>query len=81
MPLLPLEITVLTFAHARETFGFSQRSVPCTPEDTPRLIVQQLAPGATIEHLRAALDQEYVAWDTPIGVARELAIIPPVSGG
>jgi molybdopterin synthase sulfur carrier subunit len=78
---IALEITILTFAQARESFGFSSRTVACTANDTPRTIVLQLAPAASLEHLRVALDHEYVDWDTPIGAARELAIIPPVSGG
>ena len=31
--------------------------------------------------LRAAIDQDFVALDTPIGSAREIAIFPPVTGG
>jgi len=31
--------------------------------------------------LRAALDQRFVALDSPIGDARELALFPPVTGG
>jgi molybdopterin synthase sulfur carrier subunit len=82
-PLLQahVEITLLTFAQARETFGFGSRTVPCAQEDTPRAIVSRLVPKAELTHLRVALDCEYVTWDTPIGSARELAIIPPVSGG
>ncbi len=76
-----MEITVHTFAQARDTFGFATRTVECAAEDTPRGIVLRLQPGAALEHLRVALDLEYVAWDSPIGAARELAIIPPVSGG
>lgn len=30
---------------------------------------------------RIAIDLEYRAWDEPVGHAREMAIIPPVSGG
>ena len=78
---LILEITILTFAQARDTFGFSSRTVPAAPEDTPRAILQRLAPTADLTHLRAALDHEYVSWDAPVGAAKELAIIPPVSGG
>jgi sulfur-carrier protein len=79
--LLPVEITLIPFAQARDLFGFSSRAVPCAPEDTPRQIALRLQPGIALDHFRAALDLEYVAWDTPIGGARELAIIPPVSGG
>jgi molybdopterin synthase sulfur carrier subunit len=76
-----LNITLLAFAQARDAFGFSSRTVPCSPEDTPRTLVLRLAPGAKLEHLRVALDCEYTSWDSPIGSARELALIPPVSGG
>jgi molybdopterin converting factor small subunit len=31
--------------------------------------------------MRVAIDCEYWDWDTPVGPASELAIIPPVSGG
>lgn len=78
---MPLEITVLTFAQARDTFGFSSRTVLCAPDDTPRAIILRLAPKAELAHLRVALDHEYATWETPVGSASELAIIPPVSGG
>ncbi|MEI9960038.1 MAG: MoaD/ThiS family protein [Limisphaerales bacterium] len=31
--------------------------------------------------IRVAIDLEYADWDKPIGAARELALVPPVSGG
>ncbi len=31
--------------------------------------------------LRAAVDQDFVAMDAPLGAAREVAIFPPVTGG
>lgn len=76
-----LEITVLTFAQARDLFGFSSRTVACSPGETARELVLRLAPAAELTHLRVALDCEYVSWETALGSARELAIIPPVSGG
>lgn len=76
-----MEITILTFAQARETFGFASRTVACAADDSPRTILCRIAPEASLEHLRVALDHEYTDWDAPIGAARELAIIPPVSGG
>lgn len=33
------------------------------------------------DRLRAALDQNFVPLDAPLGTARELAIFPPVTGG
>lgn len=72
---------ILVFAAAREQAGFSEREVEAAPTETPRAILRRAAPGLALEGLRPALDYEYCAWDSPIGDARELAIIPPVSGG
>ena len=76
-----MELTILAFAHAREAFGFSSRIVSCDPGETPRSILLRLAPAADLRHLAVALDSEYASLDEPIGRARELALIPPVSGG
>lgn len=79
--LSPMPITVLAFAQSQDTFGFSNKELPCSPEDTPRTLLLRVRPEANLQLLRVALDCEFVTWDTPIGSARELAIIPPVSGG
>jgi molybdopterin synthase sulfur carrier subunit len=76
-----MEISLLAFASASDAFGFSNRSVSCDPDETPLDIVRRIAPQVSIESLRVALDHEFVTWETPVGNARELAIIPPVSGG
>jgi len=76
-----MEITLLAFAHARENFGFSSRTVSCDPEESPRALLARIAPGVDLRHVAVALDHEYVSWDSPLGQARELALIPPVSGG
>lgn len=76
-----MEITILAFAQAREAFGFSSRTVPCDPADTPRALLQRVAPGANLSRLAVAVDNEYTQLDAPIGTARELILIPPVSGG
>ncbi len=36
---------------------------------------------ADLRRLRAAIDQQFVPLDTPLGSAREVAIFPPVTGG
>lgn len=76
-----MELTILAFAHARDTFGFSQCSVICDPADTPRQILLRLSPAADLRHLAVALDSTYASLDSPVGEAIELALIPPVSGG
>lgn len=72
---------LLLFAAARKQAGFSELEVHATAADTPRTILQRSAPQLTLQGLRPALDYEYCSWDAPVGAARELAIIPPVSGG
>ena len=76
-----MEVLVLAFAQSRDHLGFSERTIECSPAETPREIVQRLAPQFTADGVRVAVDCEYHGWDTAIGAARELALIPPVSGG
>jgi molybdopterin synthase sulfur carrier subunit len=56
-------------------------AVDCSAVDTPRSIVEKFSVSADLTFLRVALDQEYCDWDTPVGQAAELALMPPVSGG
>jgi molybdopterin synthase sulfur carrier subunit len=74
-------LTVLAFAQSQDVFGFSRREVEACPDETPRGLLLRLQPEADIGHLRVALDCEFADWDLPLGDARELAILPPVSGG
>lgn len=76
-----MPLTVLAFAQARDQLGFAERVIDCAPTDTPREILTRLAPVAALTQMRVALDHEYATWDAPVGTAREMAIIPPVSGG
>ena len=76
-----MNIKLLAFAQAQEAFGFHERTATCTAEDTPRSLILRIKPDAELGQLRVALDYEFATWDTPIGAARELALIPPVSGG
>jgi molybdopterin converting factor small subunit len=72
---------ILAFAAARERIGFAELEIVANPAETPRAILQRIAPQLSLADLRAAVDYEYWDWDTPIGAASELAVIPPVSGG
>lgn len=77
----PMKLSLLAFASSSDAFGFSSREIDSHPGDTPLAIVKRVAPQVDIESLRVALDCEFVGWDTPVGNSRELAFIPPVSGG
>ena len=77
-----MKITVLTFAQTKTQLGFSEKDVESEPTETPRQIFQRIAPQfAPGKSIRVAVNQEYADWDTPIGNAHEIALIPPVSGG
>ncbi|CAB4244262.1 Molybdopterin converting factor, small subunit [Methylacidimicrobium sp. AP8] len=76
-------VRLLLFSQARELLGFRERAVPVRPEETPRQLLERIAPGffEKIPGARVSLDLEYSSWDAPIGEAEELAVLPPVSGG
>ena len=76
-----MQLKVIAFAQAERQLGFRERLVECAPEETPRALLERIAPSFEARTIRVALDHEYGAWDAPIGDARELALIPPVSGG
>ena len=79
-----MQVTILAFAQAHDRLGFGERVVECAPTDTPRQILERIGEASVMEvtvGMRVAVDQEYASWDAPIGEAREIAVIPPVSGG
>ena len=77
-----MKITILTFAQTRTQLGFSEKSVECGPDETPREILRRVAPQFDPgKNIRVAVNQEYGDWDQPVGNSTELALIPPVSGG
>lgn len=76
-----MQVNVIAFAQARDQLGWTERVVECAPEESARAILARVAPGLGLETMRVAIDQEYQPWDTPIGQAAEIALIPPVSGG
>jgi molybdopterin converting factor small subunit len=76
-----MQLKILAFAHLPAQLGFRERTVECAATDTPRAVLQRLAPATDLATVRVAIDEEYRGWDEPIGPAKELALIPPVSGG
>jgi molybdopterin synthase sulfur carrier subunit len=76
-----MRIRLLAFAQARDQLGIDEREIECAATDTPRMIIQLIKPEASLDTMRVAVDQEYRGWDEPIGTAKEMAVIPPVSGG
>ncbi len=81
---------LLYFAWVRETIGLGEEDVqaPEAVRTVGDLIdwlrgcsAAHAAALADMTRLRAAVDQKFVALDTELGAAREVAIFPPVTGG
>lgn len=76
-----MHVKLLAFAQTGDRLGFRERVIECAASDSPRVILQRIDPDFSTENLRVAVDEEYADWDGAIGEAREIALIPPVSGG
>jgi molybdopterin synthase sulfur carrier subunit len=76
-----MQVKLLAFAQARDQLGWPERMVECSADETPRTVLARVAPELRADFMRVAVDQEYHEWDAPIGMATEIALIPPVSGG
>ena len=83
-------LNILYFAWVREAIGQDEEQIerPLPDMAIADLIAMLAGRGGGYAQalgeparLRAALDQRFVPLDTPIGMARELAIFPPVTGG
>lgn len=83
-----MKVQVLYFAWLRERIGLGREDVD-TEAATIAELVEELraredryaAAFSDMTTVRAALDQELVALDTPLGQAREVAFFPPMTGG
>lgn len=78
-----MSVTVLYFASLRDAAGISSEEVP-TPSSLPGLYAQlRQRHGFSLkqEDLRVAVDGAFSPWDAQLGTCREIAFIPPVSGG
>jgi len=83
-------ITVIYFARLRETLGTGSEQIELSSKvrdlDGLRALLvarggawaQELAPGSAV---RAAVNQDMAAGDTPIAEGDEIAFFPPVTGG
>jgi molybdopterin converting factor small subunit len=77
-----MKVTLLAFATAAERLGWRSQEVNAEGQDTPRMLFARAKADFQPGVARVAVDCQYHDWDAPIGAtAREIAIIPPVSGG
>jgi molybdopterin synthase sulfur carrier subunit len=77
-----IHLKLLAFAQAADRLGWREMPVECAPSETPREIIERIAPGFASDSVRVAVNCEYQSWDDAVGpFAQEVALIPPVSGG
>jgi len=77
-----IQVKLLAFAQVADRLGWREMLAECTPAETPREIVERIAPGFVPDSVRVAVNCEYQSWDDAVGaLAQEVALIPPVSGG
>ena len=81
-----MQIQVLMFAAAREaaqsdSLGIEVSDDACAKDVLNSIAVALPSISALMPSCRLAIDGQYVSPDTVIDANRELALIPPVSGG
>lgn len=77
-----MKVTLLAFATAAQRLGWRKLEVMAEADATPLELFQRAHPEFLPGAARAAVNGNYHDWSTPIGAeAREVAVLPPVSGG
>lgn len=79
-----MRVRVLLFAALREAVGAGSVEIEVRDGATvgeAREELERRFEGLRGQRYAFALDHEYVTAEVPLGSARELALIPPVSGG
>ena len=78
-------IRIRFFARLREQAGVETEGIEVAPDSTLTDVYAALRGNhaALPEQgaVRAALNQEFADWNTPVAAGDEVAYIPPVSGG
>lgn len=80
-----MQIEVLYFASLRERVGTGQETLELDPDlDLAALwalLVRRYPALSDFPRPLAACDREYASWDRKLSGVREVAFLPPVSGG
>jgi molybdopterin converting factor subunit 1 len=79
-----ITVNIQYFAILREQRGLARETL-ATPAATAAALYEELRArhGFTlpVDRVRAALDEEFVAWETPLRDGQAVVFIPPVAGG
>jgi sulfur-carrier protein len=77
-------LTILYFGLLGERRGVTEERVESDAAD-PRAVFEAIERehplGVSPEHLRVAVNDEFVAWDHALGSGDVVAFLPPMSGG
>lgn len=80
----PFSITVLYFGLLAERRGLAQEQLATTAA-TPEALYAELdrlhGLGLSTADFRAAVNDEFVGWNHPLGENDTVALLPPMSGG
>ena len=79
-----MKVLVRYFASLRDAAGVAEEHVESNAVDLAALYGELQARHAftlPVDRLRAALDGEFVRWDTPLRDGAQVVFLPPVSGG
>jgi molybdopterin converting factor subunit 1 len=79
-----ITVNIHYFAILREQRGLARESL-ATPATTASALYEELRArhGFTLptDRVRAAINEEFVAWETPLREGQTVVFIPPVAGG
>jgi molybdopterin converting factor small subunit len=75
-----MKVTIHYFAMLREE-ARRDSEVRTTTATTPRQLYAELGFSMPVTNLRAAVNDAFVAMDTPLNDGDEITFIPPVAGG
>ena len=77
-----MSIKVRYFASLKESIGRSEDELIFTGPLTVYDVWQQINPDKPIpNHVLAAINMDYVNWDSPVSDGDEVSFFPPVTGG
>lgn len=80
------EMKVLLFADLARAVGRSEVNIEVAPDANGESLWRQLTAiypqlGSYRSHIRMARDCEIIGWNEPLSGAKEVAFLPPFSGG
>ena len=77
-----MKANLIAWAQAKSIVGFDEKEIEYDPfESVYDVIQRECGDAEALQFCRVAVNQKMHPWNDPIGMAMEVAIIPPVSGG